>query len=196
MIRYLKGKIIFSEVGFCTVLVGGIGYKVECSSFPTNIGDQDSEAEFYIHTHVREDCIRLFGFQKEEELRLFEELLTVSGVGPKAALGIIASNEISQLISDIVLGEIVNYKISGVGKKTLEKVVIDLKTKMGKIDTSDMKNSVKKSGSNKNDNREQAILALQSLGYKNSEIEKIFSSIDDMDKMSLNEIIKEALRIK
>jgi Holliday junction DNA helicase RuvA len=194
MIGYLKGKILNENSKGVLLLVGGVGYKVECPRMVSKI-DKDEEVELYIYTHVREDSLRLFGFNTESELNLFEELLSVSGVGPKVALGIVASNEISDIISDIVTGGIVNYKISGVGKKTLEKIVIDLKTKMSKIDLGENFNGKQIGRKNVgNDNISQANLALQSLGYKNTEIENILNGIDGIENLSLNEIIKVALK--
>lgn len=196
MIAYLKGKKIKEGVNFVIIDVNGVGYKVETSrGIGNNINDDIVEA--FIYTHVREDSLRLFGFETEVELNLFEELLTVSGVGPKGALTILASADISDLITGIVNGEITKMKISGVGKKTLEKVVIELQTKMSKleIDHGDKaRTHARHIKATKNDAIVQANLALQSLGFKQSEIENVFDDVENLRDMNINEIIKVALK--
>ena len=195
MISYLKGKVVIENPKYATILVGGVGYRVEVPRMISRL-DNDEDVELFIHTHVREDSFRLFGFNTEAELNLFEELLTVSGVGPKGALAIVASDDISNIVSDIVTGDIVKSKISGVGKKTLEKLVIELQTKMSKIegDSGRAKTHARKFSSVKTDNISQANLALQSLGFKSGEVEDILDQIEDIKDMELNLIIKTALK--
>lgn len=132
MIAFLSGKVEYTRHGFIVINTGGVGYKVGVTpglEARLRVGD---EVEVFTYTQVREDILALYGFEKLEELDLFELLITVSGIGPKAAMGILAAAS-----PDKVRASIVNQdptllsSVSGVGKKTAEKVVVELKNKVG-----------------------------------------------------------------
>lgn len=129
MIGYLKGNIIDRDIDRLIIDVSGVGYEV---NVPTNLSIDKGEAELFVHTHVREDQLALYGFATHEEVLFFKSLLSVSGIGPKVALAIVGSAPIKQLKSSIAAGDpSMLSAVSGVGKKTAEKAVIELKNKMG-----------------------------------------------------------------
>ncbi len=129
MIGYLKGTILEQEVGKIILNVSNVGYEV---NIPVNIDLKVNEIELYIYTHVREDQFSLFGFSEKSGLELFKNLLSVSGIGPKVALAIIGSAPIDNLKDSILKGDSSMLSaVSGVGKKTAEKAIIELQGKIG-----------------------------------------------------------------
>ena len=132
MIAYLKGKILSKTANYLVLENQGIGYKVFLSTASLlNLRVGDSLAA-HIHTYVREDQLRLYGFLSSSELNLFEMLISVSGVGPKVALSVLSGATPDIITSAIASGDAsVFTKVSGVGKKTGERIVVELKEKIG-----------------------------------------------------------------
>jgi Holliday junction DNA helicase RuvA len=132
MISYLEGTVIDHSLNSAIILVGGVGYEV---FLPANISGKlvvDDKASFFIYTHVREDILALYGFESRESLEFFKLLLSVSGIGPKAAMAIVASAPLDKLKDSISKGDPTMLSaVSGVGKKTAEKAVVELKGKLG-----------------------------------------------------------------
>ncbi len=188
MIGSLRGKIILKTEKFILVETGGVGYKVNVSpdllSKSKKVGE---EIMLFIHTHVREDSLDLFGFLSLEELELFEMLINVSGIGPRSALAILSIATIPTLRRAISTGD-TSYltKISGIGKKTAEKIVIELRDKMG-AGAEGERNGMSLQG------ELDALEALKSLGYSQNDareaLKKTFGSSD------INTKIREALKI-
>lgn len=134
MISYLNGKILNKRESFVIVVVGGIGYKVFVNSSILSEVNGGQEVEFYIHQHVREDALDLYGFHSLEELELFELLLSISGIGPKSALGVLTIAPVQDIKDSIARGDSdLLIKVSGIGKKTAERVVLELRDKVGSI---------------------------------------------------------------
>src|ERR1035437_4347139 len=187
MIGNIKGKIILKTEKFLIVETGGVGYKINVSPdvLPKTkkIGD---EISLWIHTHVREDAFDLYGFLDREELEFFEMLINVSGIGPKGALAILGIASIETLRKAISTGEI-SYltKISGIGKKTAEKIVIELRDKMAK-------GSSEKDGGSLREELD-ALEALKSLGYSQSEARDALKNVSE--GTDTNAKIREALKI-
>lgn len=131
MISYLKGTILQKGANFVILLVGGVGYKVFVEPTRCLELEKDSEQEMYTHQHVREDCLDLYGFNSLAELQMFELLLTISGIGPKSALGVIAIASLADIKDSIARGDSsLLVKVSGIGKKTAERVVLELRDKI------------------------------------------------------------------
>jgi len=132
MIGYLDGKIELLRDGLTIINVGGVGYRVGIGpnlSTKVRVGDK---VQVYVYTQVREDILALYGFETLEELDLFELLISVSGIGPKAAMGILSAASADKIRASIVNQDpTLLSSVSGVGKKTAEKVVIELKNKVG-----------------------------------------------------------------
>jgi len=135
MIATLHGKLQSRTDDSLIVNVGGVGFRVRVPSGTlANLGAVGSEVMLFTHLHVREDDLSLYGFAAEEELRLFETLLTVSGIGPKVAMGVLSSAPVDTLRIAIAQGNLeVLTALPGIGKKTAQRLVLELK---GKVDVS------------------------------------------------------------
>ncbi|KKP36789.1 Holliday junction DNA helicase RuvA [Candidatus Peregrinibacteria bacterium RIFOXYC2_FULL_33_13] len=187
MISYLKGNLIYKDQKKITINVNNIGYLV---SVPTQTLAQyqiSDEIELFIHTHVREDQISLFGFQSIEELEFFKTLTTVSGIGPKVAL------EILSVPINIVKNAIISEdskslsKIPGLGKKIAERMILELKNKIDLI-------TFPEAGLNSNQNlNEDVIQALVNLGYSQFEVKKVLQNIKE-DIKDPEEVIRYFLK--
>lgn len=132
MIAFLSGKILFRTADAVILDVSGVGYRVRVpTSTMTNLGDIGTPAELHTHLHVREDDLSLFGFGTLDELELFEKLLSVSGIGPKVALGVLSAASPNVIAAAISAGDLgVLTGIPGIGKKTAQRLVLELKGKV------------------------------------------------------------------
>ena len=193
--RQYKGKIILKTDKYVIVETGGVGYKINISpdtlsrnKTPSSPSPQrgglgrGEEIFLFIHTHVREDILDLYGFLGREELEFFEMLINVSGIGPKGALAILGIASLETLRRAISTGDIAYLtKISGIGKKTAEKIVIELRDKMGKESGESLKGEL------------DALEALKSLGYSQSEAREALKKVTS--DANTNTKIREALKI-
>lgn len=157
MIGFIEGEIRSRNTGFAIVMAHGVGYKVALTRDTLSQAMTGATMGFWIYTAVREDALDLYGFNTEEELRLFELLLTVSGIGPRSALAILDIATVETLRSAIAQGN-ASYltNVSGIGKKTAEKIVLELKDKMGIA--SDASSEAMKGD-------EEALEAMRAMGY-------------------------------
>ncbi len=184
MIGSIKGKIILKTEKFLILETVGVGYKINVSPDTlSKIQKQDKEVFFFVHTHVREDTLDLYGFLEYPELEFFEMLISVSGIGPKGALTILGVTSIETLRKAIGTGD-TSYltKISGIGRKTAEKIVLELRDKMGE----------EKKGTSLQGELD-AMEALKSLGYPQSEIREALKKVSP--DANTNAKIREALKI-
>jgi Holliday junction DNA helicase RuvA len=184
MIGYIEGEVKALRPTHCILLTGGIGYKVftvKDSLLRRSVGEN---AQFWIHMAVREDAQDLYGFSSQEELTFFELLLTVSGIGPKSALAILDAVTIETLQSAVSQNR-AEYltKVSGIGKKTAEKIVLELKDKVG---------STAESGMLKGDI--EALEALRALGYSPAEARDTLRKVPSQFSNS-NDRLREALKL-
>lgn len=161
MISLLQGTIHEVRGSTLTLLVGGVGYQVFLSPYTAEKLEGLSETSLYVHTNVREDAIQLFGFLESEELEMFELLITISGIGPKVALSILAIADPKTIRTAIVNRDpSILTSVSGVGKKTAERVIIELQNKVTDTD-------IHEAGGALAD--QEAIEALTALGYSVSQ---------------------------
>ena len=132
MIAHLRGQILSKSPNAVVVDCGGVGYELAISvTTYTELGDVGSETRLHVHTHVREDALLLFGFAEKTEKRLFEKLLTISGIGPKLAITVLSGISAERLVGAIRGGDHATLtRIPGIGKKTAERVVLELKDKL------------------------------------------------------------------
>jgi len=131
MISYLRGRIINKSLNYAILEVAGVGYQIYAGENFLNELKVGTEIEVYTHHQVREEASDLYGFKTMEDLELFTLLLTVSGVGPKSALGVISMASANDIKEAIIRGDAnLLTKVSGIGKKTAERVVLELKTKI------------------------------------------------------------------
>ena len=185
MIAKIKGKIEHLKDNYAVVDVNGIGYKVFLSAYTLGKIASLEKVDFYIHTYVREDTLALYGFLTLEELEMFELLIGISGIGPKAAMGILSIAD-PKTIRAAILNEDASIltKVSGVGKKTAERVILELKNKIV-----DMPEFEKDEIMADND----AFEALTSMGYTVSESREALKLVAK-DIKDVGERVKLALK--
>lgn len=195
MIAFVSGILEMKLNGYIVIDVGGVGYKVFMSeSAIDNLGDTGDKVKVYTHHHVREDDISLYGFLTMEELNMFELLISVSGVGAKSALSILANVEPSSFALAVISNDTSKLvKIPGVGAKTAARIVLELKDKLKNQDLVDKKKDVIKNNTDNEEELDEAISALQVLGYNRKDIEKVFEKLD-IKGLKLEEIIKLGLK--
>lgn len=188
MIAYLEGNIIDSNEKYLVVNVGGVGYKVFAATDTLSRYHTGDTASLSIYTAVRENSIDLYGFANGDEMSFFELLLDVSGIGPKSALSIIAMASIDTLKRAIATGD-TGYlnKVSGIGKKTAEKIVIELRDKLHAHSKTEGTASALRGESD-------VIEALKSLGYSQNEARDAMKEVPSTIE-GTNARIKEALKI-
>lgn len=185
MISLLIGKPLFFG-NACVILCHGVGYRVVVGDRAADAIKKQPEATLHIHTHVREDALDLFGFISPEDKTMFEMLLTVSGVGPKTALNI-ADAPPAQIRKAIEQADVTFFaSFPRVGKKLAQKIIIELKTKIGSLIDIDLMDG----SAQCKDVRE----ALQSLGYDERDIAKALRAIP-VDALPLQVAIKECMKI-
>ena len=205
MLAYIKGKLEMKMTGYVVIDVGGLGYKVYMSEVGIeNIGNIGDTVKVHTFYRVREDDISIFGFNTLEELKMFELLLGVSGVGAKTALTMLAVCEPSDFALAVISEDVKALTgIPGIGPKSAKRIILELKDKIKKEqEIENIKNQVENKKSNtkiklaiENDDKlQEAISALQVLGYNKKEIEKAFGKLDTKE-MSTEELIKKGLSL-
>ncbi len=191
MYAFFKGKVdsIFKDK--IIIEVNNIGYEIympESSIYTMEIG---KELKIYTYLHVREDEMKLFGFSSNSELELFKKLITVSGVGPKGAIGIISKVDIEALCVAIATEDVAALKsVPGVGPKMAQKIIFELKDKVLKEQTEVLK--VKEDNTNI-ENITEAMTALEVLGYSHKQLKEVINKLD-LKKDSVENIIRKVLK--
>ena len=195
MIAFVSGILEMKLNGYIVIDVGGVGYKVFVSeSAIDSLGNIGDKVKVYTHHHVREDDISLYGFLTMEELNMFELLISVSGVGAKSALSILANVEPSSFALAVITNDTSKLvKIPGVGAKTAARIVLELKDKLKKQDVVAKKENIVKETKVNEEELDEAITALQVLGYNRRDIEKVFEKID-LSNLTLEDMIKQGLK--
>lgn len=184
MIAYLKGNVIQSGAGFLILETMGVGYKVYIKSKAES--RKPKLIELFIHEHLREDTNDLYGFESYQELELFEQLISVNGVGPKAGLAIMSSAPAERITNSIINEDLSFFKsISGIGNKVAAKIILDLKSKLSDADGLAV---ISRSGQ-----PDDVVDALTSLGYKRAEINQALTKIP-IDLKSAEEKIRWCLK--
>ena len=188
MIGSLSGKITWQSANEVIVDVNGVGYIVETAD-TSSMPQTGKNVFLYIYTHVREDQISLYGFKTMEERQLFEILLTVSRIGPKAAINILSNLSYDRFINAILTEDIALLKeVKGIGQKTAQRLILELQNK---VDELAKNTNIKQSPKSKED--EELYDALLSLGYSAQEIDAALSEIDFSDEEKLEEKIRKVL---
>jgi len=186
MIASLQGKIELKTDRFILLNIGGIGYKIFCP-LPTlkKLGKKGEEAKLFVHHYVRENLFDLYGFLSFEELEFFEMLISISGIGPKAGLAVLSVASLKELKASIASGQVgLLTKVSGIGKKTAERVILELGSKIlvsGREVSKLMAD-------------DEAVEALVSLGYTSRQARDALKQVPAKVKGSENRI-REALKI-
>ena len=195
MYAYINGKIADKANNYVVIDNSGIGYKIYMSlAAIEKLPDVGEIQKVYTYYHVREDNISLYGFLSNEELRMFELLLSVSGIGAKLALQILSAISPSSFALAVISNDVSKIvKIPGIGSKTAARIVLELKDKL-KTEEAISKNEKIEKAIHIDDKDNEAITALQVLGYTRKEIEKTIEHIDT-ENSSVEGIIRKALAI-
>lgn len=198
MIAHISGKLIQKQPNSVIVDVGGVGYElnVPLSTF-YDLGDIGANVSLRVHTHVREDALQLFGFRTEAEKKLFLLLNSVSGIGPKLAITVLSGLSAEELIQAIRAGNLTKLTgIPGVGKKTAERMLVELKDKVAAILPPGLEDSTTTVISQTGDAmREDVISALVNLGYVRAQAEKAVGAVlKEAPEAGFADALKQSLR--
>lgn len=196
MFAYIKGSLEVKTKGYVVIDVNGIGYKIFMSETAIDkIGEIGNIVKVHTYLRVREDDMSLYGFNTNEELRMFELLLSVSGIGAKSAITILSNIAPSQFALAVITNDVSKIKsLPGIGPKTAQRIILELKDK---IETEEAVTKGENIEANinieENENITEAISALQVLGYSKKEIEKSLEK-ENTKELTLEEIIKLGLK--
>jgi Holliday junction DNA helicase RuvA len=197
MIGHLKGKITSKNPPEILIEVEGVGYEVLCpmSTFYA-LDDLTEDILLFTHLSIKEDAHTLFGFISKDEKNVFRELIRVNGVGPKVALAILSNLSVQSLVECISTEDAdLLAKTPGIGKKTALKLIVELQDRLGKLELTGTLEKTRVLNQSSNPNSKQAIEALQSLGFKVKEANRMVSKIEDQG-LSTEQIIRLALQNK
>ena len=204
MLAYIKGTLEMKMTDYVVVDVGGLGYKIYMSDVGIEkLGGIGETVKIHTYYRAREDDVSIFGFNTLEELKMFELLLGVSGVGAKTALTMLAICEPSEFALAVISEDVTTLtKIPGIGPKSAKRIILELKDKIKmEQQVEAIKNEVNKQTKTKmqqvieaNEKQEEAIAALQVLGYNKKEIEKAFEKLE-VEGLTTEELIKKGLSL-
>lgn len=192
MIAYLKGTLAQKSSDALIIDVQGVGYRVEISTLTfEELPKEGTEIKLLIHHHITDNDQRLFGFFSSDEKELFELLNTVKGVGPKLGLTILSGLPAAQIIEAVLQADKAALsQISGIGKKTAERMILELKDKIADISSASASSASTVSGNLK----EEAVSALESLGFKKRDAEKAVGAASrENDVSDVQELVKKSL---
>ena len=195
MYAYINGKIADKANNYVVIDCNGVGYKIfMASNIIENLPDVGETQKVYTYYYVREDNISLYGFLTNEELRMFELLLSVSGIGAKSAIQILSSITPSSFALAVISNDVSKIvKIPGIGNKTAARIILELKDKL-KTEQAVSNDTKVIEAMNVEEKDSEAITALQVLGYTRKEIEKALEKIETK-RLTVEEIIKKALSV-
>lgn len=203
MLAYIKGELVQKQIGYVVIDVGGIGYKIYMSETSIEqIGKIGETKKVNTYYRVSEDDISIFGFNTQEELRMFELLISVSGIGAKTAQAMLGKIEPSKFAIAVISNDLETLKqIPGVGAKSAQRIVLELKDKIKKEQQiAELTEAVKTISKNDEETTNsqskivEATSALQVLGYLKKDIDSILAKID-VKELELETIIKQALKL-
>lgn len=194
MLAYIKGSLEIKAKNYIVIDVGGLGYKVFMSEPAINtIGEIGDIIKVHTYYRVREDDISIFGFLTQEELRLFELLLSVSGVGAKSALTMLACIQPSDFAIAVISNNVkLLTQIPGIGPKSAQRIILELKDKLKSEQNSEAIENASSKMQKTNENIEEAVSGLMVLGFSKKDIEKAFEHLD-VDSLSVEDLIKKGL---
>jgi len=188
MIAHLRGKLISKHPNQAVVEAAGVGYEVNISipTFP-GLPATGSEVALFIHTHVREDALSLFGFLRVEDKQLFERLISVSGIGPKLAITILSGMETNAMVASIKGNNVASLtRIPGIGKKTAERMVLELRDKLDAF-------GVPEAAAAASPVEEDVISALVNLGYQRALVERAVGRVTKATDETFDTLFRKSL---
>jgi len=194
MFAYIKGSLEMKSKNYIVIDVGGLGYKIFMSETAINeIGEIGGNIKVFTYYRVREDDISIFGFRTQEELRMFELLLSVSGVGAKSALAMLSCIEPSDFAIAVISNNIkLLTQIPGIGTKSAQRIILELKDKLKAEQNEEQIEQSKLKSSKVNETVQEAISGLMVLGYSRKDIEKAFEHLT-FESLSVEDLIKNGL---
>ena len=194
MLAYIKGKLEMKMTGYIVIDVGGLGYKVFMSeSAIDKLGNIGENVKVHTYYKVREDDISIFGFNSLEELRMFELLISVSGIGAKTAIAMLDVCEPTEFALAIISEDVKTLtQIPGIGAKSAQRIILELKDKLKTEEAIQANDTELTSNVVGNNNLEEAVQALKVLGYTRQEIESVLAKID-INTLTVEDIIRKAL---
>jgi holliday junction DNA helicase RuvA len=196
LIAMLTGKVAYKSPAFIILDVNGVGYRVQIP-FSTyyDLPEQGGAVSLNIYTHVKEDSINLFGFRTPAEKEFFQILISVSGIGPKMGKDILSNIQVEELGQAILRGDLARLSaIPGIGRKTAERLVLELKDKVLKLNVSipAIEGAAKAISF---DLRDDVASALVNLGYKDAVVNKTLSEMTIPEDASMESVLKQALKL-
>ncbi len=195
MIGYIKGKILLKDNGLMLIETNGIGYEVACSSAVYSKFAVGSTAEVYTYMAVREDGVYLYGFISPEEKGMFLKLISVSGVGPKMGITVLSNMDLSSLALAIAVQDVKTLsKVKGLGKKTAERIILELREKITEVDTTTGEITTEKPDLAFEKENEDTIIALMGLGFSKAECVSAVKEAKMNGANTIEELMAYALR--
>jgi Holliday junction DNA helicase RuvA len=193
VIAHLAGTLLEKHVQRLVIDVGGVGYDVQVplSTFYA-VGEPGARVTLRVHTHVREDALQLFGFVTALELALFQRLISVSGIGPKVALAVLSGIEPPDLIRAVKGADIARLtRIPGVGRKTSERIIVELKDRLPKVEEPAVSDTSVEAG----DVRDNVLSALVNLGYQRASVERTVDAVlRRIESREFEPLLREVLK--
>lgn len=197
MIALVRGALAYKSIDHVIIDVGGVGYRlfIPLSTFYSI--PETGEISLFTHTHVREDTLMLYGFLTLEEKDLFVTLIGISGIGPKLAVNILSHIPAGDLKRAIATGDLKRLSgLPGIGKKTAERLVLELKDKIGPVSgLPDESGQISVSGTSSGDLVNDVISALVNLGYKENQARKVLETLELAPGLTTEEALKGALKV-
>ncbi|EMF0276362.1 Holliday junction branch migration protein RuvA [Enterococcus hirae] len=196
MYEYLTGVVTFINPYYLVIETNGIGYQIALGNPYRYSSKLNKEIKLYVHQVIREDAHLLYGFDSLEEKQLFLRLVSVSGIGPKSALAIMASDDHSGLIQAVETGDVTYLtKFPGVGKKTAQQMILDLKGKFGELSIDTPFNLFDASTAQDATALSEAMEALSALGYSDKEVKRVEKQLKEVENLTTDEYLRQALKL-
>ena len=195
MIGYIKGTLLSANNGIILLENNGIGYEITCSASVYEKILAEKKGEVYTYLAVREDGVSLYGFISPEEKNMFLQLITVSGVGPKMGITVLSGMTLNDLAVKIATSDVKGLSaIKGLGKKTAERIILELREKVGTVDVSEVQKDIQAQNVIVDSGDEDAIIALMSLGFTKAECVKVVKEAKTNGLKTIEEIIAYSIR--
>lgn len=190
MIGKLTGTFINFYKNALLIDISGVGFTVSVPTRTlTTLGKKGKKVSLFTHTYVREDALALYGFETQEELFLFEKLLSIAGIGAKIALAVLSAGSILQIRKAVMSSDVDFFtSIPGVGKKNAQRLIVELKSALGEEEDLSLLEI-------RSESYEEVLKALKQFGFSVKEVREALSSIKDKDKLDTEQLLKEALKI-
>lgn len=196
MYEYLTGVVTFINPYYIVVEANRIGYQIALGNPYRYSSQMNKEVKIYVHQVIREDAHLLYGFGSLEEKQLFLRLVSVSGIGPKSALAIMASDDHSGLIHAVESGDVTYLtKFPGVGKKTAQQMILDLKGKFGELSIETPFNLFNETALQDATALSEAMEALSALGYSEREVKRVEKQLKEVENQTTDEYLRQALKL-